>query len=346
MLLPVPSTRFSIAQVTPYGWEQHHEVNHYVERLSDELCRRGHRVVVVTPSDSRELIRESRQTIRDCERDPDSVFAGEGCAQVLAVGQSIPVGPSGRQRRVSLPVDVSRTIEDLLDHAQFDFVHVHEPFAPSASSRRPAALARAERRQLPRRHRARRLDPGGAQARRAALRPPRRAHGELRGHARPARALLPGGLPGDRAGRRPRAAARAQRDRTVEIVFSLEEERAALRFFLRALRRLPRELPWQATVWSRRPGFEPDRAARAARSATGSASSDPRRARRRSTWPGRTSWWPPRRASSPAPQLLLRAIAGGAVPVASRLPAYEEALATATAGSCSSRATWTRWPAS
>ena len=49
-------------QVTPYGWEQHHEVNRFVERLSDELCGRGHRVVVVAPSDNRELIRESRAT--------------------------------------------------------------------------------------------------------------------------------------------------------------------------------------------------------------------------------------------------------------------------------------------
>jgi hypothetical protein len=58
----VSSERFSIAQVTPYGWEQHHEVNRFVERLSDELCGRGHRVVVVAPSDNRELIRESRAT--------------------------------------------------------------------------------------------------------------------------------------------------------------------------------------------------------------------------------------------------------------------------------------------
>ena len=128
------SDRFSIAQVTPYGWEQHHEVNRYVERLSDELCGRGHRVVVVAPSDSRELIRESRDIVRRCADDPECVYAGEGCAQVLAVGQSIPVGSSKRSRPVSLPVDVSRTIEVLLDHARFDFVHVHEPFAPSAAS--------------------------------------------------------------------------------------------------------------------------------------------------------------------------------------------------------------------
>ena len=53
-----PLVPFAIAQVTPWPWEQHHEVNGFVERLSDELCRRGHRVVVVAPSDSRELIRD------------------------------------------------------------------------------------------------------------------------------------------------------------------------------------------------------------------------------------------------------------------------------------------------
>ena len=59
----MPDEPFSIAQVTPYGWEQHHEVNRFVERLSDELCRRGHRVVVVAPSESRELIKEVRSSV-------------------------------------------------------------------------------------------------------------------------------------------------------------------------------------------------------------------------------------------------------------------------------------------
>ena len=69
MLSAVPE-RFSIAQVTPYPWELHHEVNRYVERLSDELCKRGHRVAVVAPSDSRELIRESRAGSRPRRRTP------------------------------------------------------------------------------------------------------------------------------------------------------------------------------------------------------------------------------------------------------------------------------------
>ena len=69
--------------------------------------------------------------IAAAQSDPDAVFAEPGCASVLAVGQSLPFRRGGS---VSLPLDVSRTLEDLLERAELDFVHVHEPFAPSASS--------------------------------------------------------------------------------------------------------------------------------------------------------------------------------------------------------------------
>ena len=39
-------------------------------------------------------------------------------------------------------------------------------------------------------------------------------------------------------------------DRPVRIAFCLEEERGALRLFLRALRRLPLEMSWEAAVWT------------------------------------------------------------------------------------------------
>ena len=63
--------------------------------------------------------------------DPDALFAEPGCASVVAVGQSLPFRRGGS---VSLPLDVSRTLENLLDSVELDFVHVHEPFAPSAAS--------------------------------------------------------------------------------------------------------------------------------------------------------------------------------------------------------------------
>ena len=122
MLPSVPREPFSIAQVTPWPWEQHHEVNRFVERLSDELCGRGHRVVVVAPSDSRELVHEGRATAQQLRSNPDALFAEEGCASVLAVGQSLPFRRAGS---VSVPLDVSRTLEDLLNRAELDFLHVH-----------------------------------------------------------------------------------------------------------------------------------------------------------------------------------------------------------------------------
>ena len=72
----------AIAQVTPYPWEAQRDVNEYVERISLELARRGHRMLVLTPSGSRGLVRDSRRLIRATASDPfasgyGSVKSGE-----------------------------------------------------------------------------------------------------------------------------------------------------------------------------------------------------------------------------------------------------------------------------
>ncbi len=53
---------------------------------------------------------------------------------MLAVGEVLDVPSSSGRRPRALPVDVARTLEDLLGKTPLDFVHVHEPFPPSASS--------------------------------------------------------------------------------------------------------------------------------------------------------------------------------------------------------------------
>jgi len=327
----VPPERFSIAQVTPYAWEQHHEVNAYVERVSDELCSRGHRVVVIAPSDSRELVKDGREAVKRLKHDPDSLFAADGCAQVIAVGQSLPFPPARRGAAVSLPLDVSRTIEDLLDRASFDFVHVHEPFAPSASS---AAL----------RH-SRALNVGTFHApterllsTQVARRLVELLFGRLDGRSAAfgvTRDLLARFFPGEYPVVPPGAdvveRSRDGGDGTVEILFCLEEERAALRFFLRALRRLPKELPWRATVWSRVQALEPTvPLSRAMRERVRFCSpADGSEAQFLATADVVVA---ASAGISPAPQHLMRAVAGGAVPVASRLPVYEEVLADGERG--------------
>jgi glycosyltransferase involved in cell wall biosynthesis len=321
----VPAERFSIAQVTPYPWEQNHEVNRFVERLADELCARGHRVVVVAPSDSRDLIRESRDVVKACSSDAEAVFAAEGCAQVLGVGQSIPFPSSRRSGAVALPVDVSRTIEDLFDTAEFDFVHVHEPFAPSAAS---AAL----------RH-SRALNVGsfhGAGERVLSTQVARRLvellFGRLDGRTatfKTTRDLMQRFFPGEYlvippgADLAPRSEDRADRE-VVEILFVASEERSALRLFLRALRRLPTDLPWAATVWARQPAQLPNvPIARAIRDRVRFVGpddgSDGQFLASAQVFVAASN------GTAPAPHTLLRAMAGGAVPVAARLPQYEEA---------------------
>ncbi len=317
----MPSDRLRIAQVTPYPWELHHEVNRFVERLSDELCARGHSVVVVAPSDSRELVREGRARIDRLADDPDAIFEEHGGASLVAVGQSLPFRRGGS---VALPLDVSRTLEDLLDNAELDFVHVHEPFAPSAAS---AAL----------RH-SRALNVGsfhGATERLLSTQVARRVvellFGRLDGRTASfsvTRDLVERYFPGDYRLIHPGADLlhRTETDGgPPEIVFSDEEERGALRLFLRALRRLPVDVDWRATIWLRDPGSAP-------------AVSLPRRLRDRvdlaGPGDGSEAQYLARAqvvvaasaGTAPAPQLVLRALAGGAVPVAARLPQYEEAL--------------------
>jgi predicted metal-dependent phosphoesterase TrpH/glycosyltransferase involved in cell wall biosynthesis len=321
MLRSVPRQPFSIAQVTPWPWEQHHEVNRFVERLSDELCGRGHRVVVIAPSDSRELVHEGRATVQELRSNPEALFAEEGCASVLAVGQSLPFRRGGS---VSLPLDVSRTLEDLLDHAELDFVHVHEPFAPSASS---AALRHSRALNVGTFHSTTERFVSTQVARRVV----ELLFGRLDGRTASFAATrdlveryFPGEyriiLPGADLLQRPEA-----HEGPPEIVFSAEEERGAMRLFLRALRRLPADLDWRATIWLRDPASAPavslSRRLRERVSLAGPADGSEAQHLARATIAVAAS-----AGAAPAPQLVLRALAGGAVPVVARLPQYEEAL--------------------
>jgi hypothetical protein len=109
---------------------------------------------------------------------------------------------------------------------------------------------------------------------------------------------------------------------SLRLVFVDVEERPALRLFLRALRRLGNVPGWEATVLSTR----------------GPSSSTPLSAhlrdRVRFAAPDDTDGPLPADVLvvasggvAPAPALLRRAIAGGVIPVAARLPVYEEVLA-------------------
>ncbi len=127
---------FAIAHVTPYPWEVENEVNRHVAGAAAELSRRGHRVLVLAPSRSQERVRESRKQLRAVRTNPERLLEGAdgGTPRVIAVGEVLEVAPGARRRAPALPIDVARTLEEVLTRVPLDFVHVHEPFAPSTSN--------------------------------------------------------------------------------------------------------------------------------------------------------------------------------------------------------------------
>jgi PHP domain/Glycosyltransferase Family 4 len=133
----VPAEPFAIAHVTPYPWEaQENQVNAYVNRVASELSEHGHRVLVLAPSRSQERVQISRKELRAARAAPESLLEGTdgGTPRVIAVGEVLDVPAGSRRRPSGLSIDVARTIEELLTTVELDFVHVHEPFAPSTSN--------------------------------------------------------------------------------------------------------------------------------------------------------------------------------------------------------------------
>ncbi len=312
--------RLAIAQVTPFAWEAANEVNHHVGRVASELSRRGHRVLVIAPSQSPGLARDSRRALRES---PERLIErAEGKPLVLGVGEVLPFSPTQR-RAASLPVDVARTIEESFIALPLDIVHVHEPFAPSASSvalRHSRALnvgsfhAPTERilsTQLTRP--LTRLMFGRLDARLASY----HATADLmqRFFPAPYRVVLP-------AADQPRA--EPPRDQ-VEIAMIAGEERAALRIFLRALRGLPVDSAWHATVYSTRPLARPTSLTAALRDRVSFV--DARGTTEAEVLRGATISVLASEGVRVTPGVLVRSLAAGVVPVASQLSAYEELLA-------------------
>ena len=73
----------AIAQVSPHPWGSRHEINEFVARTSEELTRRGHRVLIVAPSGSQTAIRESRRLIREALRRTD--FCKAAASRLLGI---------------------------------------------------------------------------------------------------------------------------------------------------------------------------------------------------------------------------------------------------------------------
>jgi predicted metal-dependent phosphoesterase TrpH/glycosyltransferase involved in cell wall biosynthesis len=321
----------SIVQVTPYTWGVRHEDNEYVRRVSEELAGRGHRVLIAAPSASRAAVRDSRKAIAAAADRPSSLFSRGGEPRVLSVagGVALPAGPG--RRFAPVPVDASRTLEKLLSGVPLDVVHVHEPFAPSVSS---TALRHSWSLNVGTFHEpAERLLStqvarplveiffGRLDARTVST----RVTGEL------LERYFPGSYELIRPGADSVGSSRRRSGGPLQIVFCLEEERGALRLFLRSLRRLGEDADWEATVWTQSPSETPLRLARRLRERVRivgpSDGATPEELMADADVICAASGGP-----SPAPAMVRRALAAGAVPVVSDLPVYRELIGDGEAG--------------
>jgi predicted metal-dependent phosphoesterase TrpH/glycosyltransferase involved in cell wall biosynthesis len=321
---------FAVAQVTPHAWDvEGSELNTWVARVGGELAARGHRVVVLAPARSHDLVRATRAALR--EGGVESLLPEPGeTPRVLAVGEVLPA-PTAARRVPALPIDVSRTVEDALTRLPLDVCHVHEPFAPSVAS---AALRHSRALNVGTFH----LPSEHGLSTQVARKVVRLVFGRLDARTASYRAtasLMTRYFPGDYALLSPGADAPLPRrvgepGAPVRIAFLDDEERPALRLFLRALRGVATEGPWEVVV----------------RTARGPAGGGALRADLR----GRVRFVGPDEASEaqvlagadvvccasdgafPAPGGLLRGLVAGAVPVATSLPVYEELLGEGAAG--------------
>jgi predicted metal-dependent phosphoesterase TrpH/glycosyltransferase involved in cell wall biosynthesis len=307
--------RFAIAQVAPHPLEDANEVGTFAAEVSRELAGRGHRVLLLAPSRSPSLVRESRKLIRGARERPESLFDPDGDVRVLGVGELL--FKSGRKGvNPAPPVDIARTIEEVLGVAPLDFVQVHEPWAPSAGSvalRHSRALnvgsfhqpvERVLSTQVARRFVE--LFFGRLDARTASY----EATAELLNRYFPAsyRLLRPGVT----------ASAREDREGPLRIAFSDREERGALRLFLRALRRLPEDLAWEAVIFSKTGAVPTLRSSLRHRV---QVVGDEQHALADADVVVAASL-----GQDTAPGVLMRALGAGAVPLAARVPVYEEVL--------------------
>ncbi len=330
----MPPERLRIAHVTPHTWGPYNEVNEFVGHAAAELAGR-HEVVVAAPSDSRAAIRASRAAIREIRAGGRSgAFTGwrgerAGDAPVLAVGQGIPLPRGPRPRAAPVPLDLSRTVEELLTAVAFDVVHVHDPYAPSASS---IALRHSRSLNVGSFHEptervlstqvARPLVEiffGRLDARTASS----AATGQLLERYFPGAYSLVEPGSGGRAATWPGSPETGNR-RPARIAFCAVEERGAMRLFLRALRRLGPENEWEATIWLQAGDPPPSRLAKSVRDRihiTGPHELEPAELIAAADVVVLASGGP-----HTAPSLIREGLAAGTRVVASRTPVYAEAL--------------------
>jgi hypothetical protein len=311
----------SIAQFTPFPWSDQGEINRYVGRVSGELAARGHSVLVAAPSGGRDAVAESREAIAALADDPEALFAPGEQPRVLSMGGGVPAPRGTGKRPAPVSVDPGKRVENLLGKARLDLVHVHDPFVPNFSStglRHSFSLNVGTFHETAER-------PFATQVARPLL---EIFFGRLDARTVSSGAsagllnrYFPGSYELTPPGVDPVEPDQDDGD-TLRIAYADREEKGALRLFLRALRKLPAELNWSATIHSEDPGEVVIRVASAIRD------------RIKVIGPGQASlaellstshvFCAASNGPRPSPAAVRQALAAGAVPVISTISRYAE----------------------
>ncbi len=310
----------SIVQFTPFPWGEPGEVNTFVARISEELAERGHSVLIAAPGGGREGVAETKDAIAGLVTEPGSLFQPGEAPRVLSMGGvSLPRG--SRKRPAPVSVDVGNRVEELLGHGELDLVHVHDPFLPSFSS---TALRHSFSLNVGTFHETAER-PFATQVARPLL---EIFFGRLDARTASSRAsakllnrYFPGAYELTPPGVDPIEPAQSD-EGPLRIVFSDQEEKGALRLFLRALRRLPEDLDWSATIHSADPGEVVLRVAKVVRDRINVIGPD--QASLAELASGSHVFCAASGGPSPAPSAVREAMAAGAVPVVSTIPRYIE----------------------
>ncbi|MBK5233959.1 MAG: glycosyltransferase [Thermoleophilia bacterium] len=242
----------SIIQFTPFPRERAGGVNGYIDRVAEGLAERGHSVLIAAPGGGREAVQRTKKEIGRLADEPQSLLQPGEPPKVLSMGGvSLPRG--SRKRQAPASVDVGNRVEALLGQAELDLLHVHDPFLPNFSS---TALRHSFSLNVGTFHETAER-PFATQVARPLL---EIFFGRLdartassRDSAKLLNRYFPGAYELTPPGVDPTKPSQEKGD-PLRIAFSDEEEKGALRLFLRALRRLPADLNWTATIHSADPG--------------------------------------------------------------------------------------------
>jgi phosphatidylinositol alpha-mannosyltransferase len=101
----------SVGIVCPYSFDIPGGVQYHVRDLASELIRRGHRVSVLAPAD------------------PDTPIPDF----MVSAGRSLAVRYNGSVARMAFGPGAARRVRRWLDEGDFDLIHLHEPMTPSVS---------------------------------------------------------------------------------------------------------------------------------------------------------------------------------------------------------------------